>query len=86
MLKKFWMLLSYILLILAILGTIKTFSTGTIGLTIKGFICIIFALSLSLKNTLSNPHKIIDISLLTSCAILFLSDILYIFSGVNIFQ
>ena len=59
--KKVWGIITYILLISVIIGTIKAIFVGDIILIGKGLVYIPFATSLVLTNRLTNKNKAVEI-------------------------
>ena len=59
--KKVWGIITYILLISVIIGTIKAIFVGDIILIGKGLVYIPFATSLVLTNRLINKNKAVEI-------------------------
>jgi len=84
-LKKLWKYSSYVLLILAIVATIKSALGGNIKSIVLGLICVAFSGSIVLKNILVDKNKIVELVYWISCSILVVANILGIFWGIYIF-
>jgi len=84
-LKKLWKYLSFVLLILVIVATIKSILGGNIKLILNGLICVAFSGSLVLKNILVDKNKIVEIVFQISGSILVIANILGLFWGIYIF-
>lgn len=77
--KKVWGVITYILLISVIIGTIKAIFVGDIRLIGKGLVYIPFATSLVLMNRLTNKNKVVEIIFwISSGIIIFLNYFLEI--------
>lgn len=59
--KKVWGIITYILLISVIIGTIKAMFVGDIRLIVKSLVYIPFTTSLVLQNRLTNKNKVVEI-------------------------
>lgn len=81
--KKVWEIISYILLISVIIGTIKAIFVGDIKLIVKSLVYIPFTTSLVLQNRLKNKNKVVEIIFwISSVMIIFLNYFLESFLGI----
>lgn len=81
--KKVWGIISYILLILVIIGTIKAIFVGDIKLIVKSLVYLPFTTSLVLQNRLKNKNKVVEIIFwISSGMIIFLNYFLESFLGI----
>ncbi len=81
--KKVWEIISYILLISVIIGTIKAIFVGDIKLIVKSLVYIPFTTSLVLQNRLKNKNKVVEIIFwISSGMIIFLNYFLESFLGI----
>lgn len=81
--KKVWEIISYILLISVIIGTIKAIFVGDIKLIVKSLVYIPFTTSLVLQNRLKNKNKVVEIIFWISIGmIIFLNYFLESFLGI----
>ncbi|MDB2107412.1 hypothetical protein [Clostridium paraputrificum] len=72
--KKAWGIITYILLISVIIGTIKAIFVGDIRLIVKSLVYIPFTTSLVLQNKLTNKNKVVEIIFWISSGIIIFYD------------
>ena len=75
--KKVWGIITYILLISVIIGTIKAIFVGDIRLIVKSLVYIPFTTSLVLQNRLTNKNKVVEIILWISGGIIIFYNYFY---------
>lgn len=75
--KKVWGIITYILLISVIIGTIKAIFVGDIRLIVKSLVYIPFTTSLVLQNRLTNKNKVVEVILWISGGIIIFYNYFY---------
>lgn len=74
--RKVWGIITYILLVLSIIGTIKSIFIKDLGFIVKGVVYIAFTTSLVLQNRLTNKNKVVEIIFWISVGIIIFTNLI----------